>query len=291
MKRVLSVLLVIAACLLAAGYIFYPFFFGTHTWGDHNIEVALPPATQVVKLAQTAPEAAKAPLIGSERVPMQVASRNVTISVYMRIQVNDVNSAHFKLYKIASQYGGYVQSSSIYEGGGYVTLRVPAERLENALEDVRKIGEIEKEERNVEDVTEQILDLETRLRNLRATESRLLELLSKAEKIEDILAIEDKLSQVRQQIEWLEANRKNLHLMVNYATISVELRKEGYTPPEEDPLSRIWEDSRKAFLGSLYLLIVGASFLALPMILIALAYAIYTRARRSRQAIPREMSS
>lgn len=285
MKRTLVAFIIFLASLLIAGYFLYPFLFGPYQAPEGLVKEAPYPEKPVA--APTDTTQMKAAVMGSQLASTQLAPRNVTISVYMKLQVSDESSAYIRLSQIASQYGGYVQSSSLYEGGGYVTLKVPADRIESALKEIRAIGKVEREEKNVEDVTEQVLDVDTRLKNLKATEERLLELLSKAEKMEDILAIEDKLSQVRQQIEWLEAMRRNLKLMIDYATISVELRKMGYTPPEEDPLSRIWEDARKAFLGSLYLLVVASAFLALPLALAALAYGAY-RLRRSRSVSSKE---
>lgn len=274
MKRLL--VLVIVAALLLTGYLTYQLVFeGRVPEGREqlypSVPQAMPAATQALVKES------------SQQVSVQYSQlRNVTISVYVRLQVSDVNSAYYRLSEVASRYGGYVQGSSVYEGGGYLTLRVPAARLESALSEVKSVGKVEREERNVEDVTEQVMDTETRLRNLRATESRLLELLNRAESVSDIIEIEDKLSQIRQQIEWLEAARRNLQLMVNYATISVELRKAGYVAPEEDPLNRIWDDARKAFIGSLYLLVVGIAFLALPLSLIVVAYLTYGKLRSLR---------
>jgi len=273
----LIAMFLLVAALLVAGYLAYPLIFerGTGAYGVMQTETKIAVPQPALMKAQS--EAAGTPAL--------VAFRNVTMSFYLRIQVEDVKSAYQKLSLMASSYGGYVQSSSLQEGGGQVTLRIPADRVEEALRDIRSIGNVESEEKNVEDVTEQVIDVETRLKNLRATESRLIDLLDKAEKVSDIIEIESKLSEVRQQIEWLEAIRRNLQLMVKYATVSVELRKSGYVPPEEDPMRRIWEDSRRALIGSLYLLVVGASFLALPLTLAAAAYLIY-RALRSKRGQP-----
>lgn len=278
MKRLIAVAIV-TAVLLVAGYFIYPLVFeGTlpSREGIPTLETtpyAEPSFTQalVKESYQQAQQSMQYPPL-----------RNVSVSVYAKLQVNEVKSAYQKLSEVASRYGGYVQSSSVYEGGGYVTLRIPAGRLENALNDIRAIGKVEREERNVKDVTEQMIDVETRLKNLKTTESRLLELLNRAEKVSDVIEIEDKLSQVRQQIEWLEAMRRNLQLMVSYATVSVELQKVDYISPEEDPLNRIWEDTRRAFIGSLYLIVVGVAFLTLPLLLVTAAYLTYRRLRKFR---------
>ncbi|MCS7103167.1 MAG: DUF4349 domain-containing protein [Candidatus Korarchaeum sp.] len=285
MKRIV-VILVVAAILLVAGYLTYPMVFEGRAPTPETVTYAVPSVPQALVREAPAKE------LSQQAQPLAQYSslRNVTISVYMKLQVGDINSAQQRLSEVASRYGGYVQSSSVYEGGGYFTLRIPAGKVESALNDVRTLGKVEREEKSVEDVTEQIIDVETRLKSLKATESRLLALLDKAEKVSDIIEIEDKLSQVRQQIEWLEASRKNLQLMVSYATISVELRKVGYVAPEEDPLNRIWEDARKAFLGSLYLIVVGIAFLTLPLGLLAIAYLTY-RNLRSREKRRSELAT
>ena len=278
MKRVI-LLAAFLTILLVAGYLIYPSLF------ERQSQQALKP--------QYMPEMTKAASLTGEALPSKEAismpsGRNVTVSAYLKLKVSDVNSAQSKLSQIALKYDGYVQSSSIYEGGGYVTLKIPVERLEDALKDIRSLGKVEIEQKNVEDVTEQVLDVETRLKSLKATESRLMDLLNKAESVKDIIEIEDKLSQVRQQIEWLEAMRRNLQTMINYATVNVELKKEGYVPPEEDLLAKIWEDSRKALIGSIYILVVGASFLAIPLLLLASIYLAYRLRKRSSHSIKSE---
>ncbi len=278
MKRAI-LLAAFLAILLLAGYLIYPSLF------ERQSQQMLKP--------QYMPEMTTAVSLTGEALPSKEAisipsGRNVTVSAYLKLQVSDVNSAQSKLSQIALKYDGYVQSSSIYEGGGYVTLRIPAERLEDALKDIRSLGKVEIEQKNVEDVTEQVLDVETRLKSLKATESRLMDLLNKAESVKDIIEIEDKLSQVRQQIEWLEAMRRNLQTMINYATVNVELKKEGYVPPEEDLLAKIWEDSRKALIGSIYIVVVGASFLAIPLLLLASIYFAYRLRKRSSHSIKSE---
>ena len=278
MKRVI-LLAAFLTILLLAGYLIYPSLFERQS-------------QQALK-TQYMPEMTKAASLTGEALPSEEAismpsGRNVTVSAYLKLKVSDVNSAQYKLSQIALKYDGYVQSSSIYEGGGYVTLKIPVERLEDALKDIRSLGKVEIEQKNVEDVTEQVLDVETRLKSLKATESRLMDLLNKAESVKDIIEIEDKLSQVRQQIEWLEAMRRNLQTMINYATVNVELKKEGYVPPEEDLLAKIWEDSRKALIGSIYILVVGASFLAIPLLLLASIYLAYRLRKRSSHSIKSE---
>jgi hypothetical protein len=277
MKREIS-LAAFLAVLLLAGYLIYPYLFESQ---PQQAPQYMPEVTAAASLKRE-----QAPS-GKEAISIP-SGRNVTVSAYLKLQVSDVNSAQLKLSQIALKYNGYVQSSSIYEGGGYVTLRIPVEKLEDALRDIRSLGKVEVEQRNVEDVTERVLDVETRLKSLKATESRLMDLLNKAESVKDIIEIEDKLSQVRQQIEWLEAMRRNLETMINYATVNVELKKEGYIPPEEDLLAKIWEDSRKALIGSIYIIVVGASFSALPLLLIASIYLAYRRRRSSQSPIKSE---
>ena len=91
-----------------------------------------------------------------------------------------------------------------------MTLRVPVERLEEALSAIRKLaGRVEREQQRVEDVTDRFVDLEARLRTLRATEAELQALLAesrqKARKVEEIMAVYRELTEIRSQIEYNKA--------------------------------------------------------------------------------------
>lgn len=89
-------------------------------------------------------------------------------------------------------------------------MRVPAGRLDEALTAIKAAGEVIEESQGADDVTEQVRDLDARLANSRNTEKRLNDLLLKRTgELADVLAAEREVSRVREEIERLEAQRKN----------------------------------------------------------------------------------
>jgi hypothetical protein len=111
------------------------------------------------------------------------------------------------------------------------TLRVPATQLASAIAELKKLGRVESETQNGQDVTAQHVDLEARLSNSRNTEKRLLELLSnRTGKLSDVLEVETQVSQVREEIERMEGERRLLAKQVEYATLTATVTEESKAP-------------------------------------------------------------
>ena len=92
---------------------------------------------------------------------------------------------------------------------GYISIRVPDDKFESALAELRDLAvRVTSESTDSQDVTEEYVDLQSRLKNAEATESQYLALLGKATDVEDILRIYDSLSRVRQEIEQIKGRLK-----------------------------------------------------------------------------------
>lgn len=133
--------------------------------------------------------------------------------------------------QIAADAGGYISDSYVYTVKeelyhANLTLRVPENRFDAVMKQLRGLGKFSNERTGDEDVTMPYLDLEARLKTLEAQEVRLRELLGKAETVEDILNVERELQRVRQEIESLSAQFKHLQDQVRFSTITVGLREE-----------------------------------------------------------------
>ena len=108
-----------------------------------------------------------------------------------------------------------------------LTVRVPVEKLPAVLEQIRELGRVVNEQLSSEEVTAQVVDLEARLRNSRATEARLISVLEqRTGKVADILQVEREIARTREEIERMEAQRKNLVARVELATVNVTLVEE-----------------------------------------------------------------
>ena len=159
-------------------------------------------------------------------------SRKLIKTVDIQMLVADTAKAAREAQLLATSLGGYVANMTAQRQNGLlhysITLRVPVERLDAALERIRRLGEqIERESVRSEDVTEQFVDLEARLTTLRATERELLELLSEArergQKLEDVMAVYRELTEIRTSIEQIQGQLKALTTLTTLSTINLEL--------------------------------------------------------------------
>jgi chromosome segregation ATPase len=118
------------------------------------------------------------------------------------------------------------------------TFRVPADRLDAAIAEIKQLAHVEQESQGGEEVTEQYVDLTARLSNARRTEQTLLDILEKRTgRLADVLEVEQELARVREEIERMEGELKSLQNRLSYATLRVELREEYKAELEMTPPS------------------------------------------------------
>ena len=150
----------------------------------------------------------------------------------LALKVEETEEALDRVKGIATALGGYVADSNVWRVDerlrGTVTIRVPAESFDTAMEQLKGVAiEVERESVSGQDVTEEYTDLDARLRNLEATEKELLELLTevreKTRKAEDVLAVHRELTNIRGEIERIKGRMQYLERMTALATITVEL--------------------------------------------------------------------
>ena len=162
--------------------------------------------------------------VSEERMIVRTADLSLVIS--------DTEAAAAQIKTIATGLGGYVVSTQLWRQEeqlrGSITVRVPAESLDGALDSFKRLAiRVERESGSSQDVTEEYTDLDARLRNLEATEEELRELLStvrqRTGKAEDILAVHRELTGVRSQIEQLKGRMQYLERTAAMSAVSVEL--------------------------------------------------------------------
>lgn len=150
--------------------------------------------------------------------------RDRVTTVRLSSQVEALEPGTSALRTLVARHDGYVQSSTSSEHRAGFVLRVPTSRLESFRDGVRGLGELQREEEQVEDVTDQRGDRVARLRNARREEERLLGLMSeRAESLSDVIAIEERLGVVRGRVEQLEAEERALARRVAHAEVHVDL--------------------------------------------------------------------
>ncbi|MEJ7618533.1 MAG: DUF4349 domain-containing protein [Pyrinomonadaceae bacterium] len=103
--------------------------------------------------------------------------------------------------------------------------RVPSNNFDAVVEEVRKVGHrVIQDKRTGQDVTEEYVDIEARLRAKKAVEAQFLEIMKRAEKISDALEVQRQLGEVRAEVEQIEGRRRFLENQSSMSTITVTIR-------------------------------------------------------------------
>jgi hypothetical protein len=144
----------------------------------------------------------------------------------LTVRVAKAAEAEAKARALVEEMGGFVESSTSENLTGqrpvvFMQLRVPANRFDEAIDRLAKLGTPLRRNVQGEDVTMQLVDLEARLKNLRAQEEALRAILAKATKVTDVLEVNRQLSEVRGEIERMDAERVQIKELVALSTIAV----------------------------------------------------------------------
>ena len=199
--------------------------------------------------------------------------RKIIRDATLSLKVEDFSAAYQMLNDLAERYGGYVVSgdSYSYDGEkmqrGHITMRVEANRLNQALAEIESLGKVESSNTFSQDITMEYYDIAGRLSQYQKQEQRLLAILAQAETVEDIIAVERELTRTRSQLESLNGQIRYYDQMTALSSITVDL----YQPDQNTQTVRLggwaglWQDISAGFISGLNGLISGASSLAVGL--------------------------
>ncbi len=174
-------------------------------------------------VAEGKPDEANAAPGGAEtRVAGPAApARMMIYTAMLGVEVASLEPSLAKVREMVAAVGGHMQELA----GPRITVRIPAAEFEGFLDRVgRQIGDVVQREIRGQDVTEEFLDVDLRLRNLIATRDRIETLLARASTVKDALEIQRELARLTQEIEQLKGRLQFLKDRVALATITIELR-------------------------------------------------------------------
>jgi hypothetical protein len=168
--------------------------------------------------------------------PSASFDRKIVRTGSLQAVVKSPSAAAEQLRVLAEGLGGYIENLQINADQGAptanLTLRVPAAHLEDAKAAFRKLAlHIENEQSNASDVTKSYVDLEARIRNLRAEEAQYLAIMRRATKVDDMLQVSEKISSVRGEIEQQQAEFATLSKQVETVALTIYLRAQPVAPP------------------------------------------------------------
>jgi hypothetical protein len=244
----------------------------------------------------------------SESLPKIVnVERKIVYNVSLHLIVQDTVASVEQIRLLTEEMGGFVAESNLWRDQEHqrasLTVRVPVETLDIALEKFRALAvDVESQRVGSQDVTEEYVDLEARLKNEQRTERELQELLetrSERGKTEDILEVHRELSRVRSQIEQIQGRMKYLENLSAMATVEISLVPDALVQPvvvggwqpqgtARDAvrlLLRALQFLADAAIVFVLLIVPVALIIAIPIVaLVLLVRAIRRRRKQRRQA-------
>lgn len=316
MKRILLIILAVVAIFLIIGYSFTSLAsqrngaFLTGSEPSFGFGGGAPAATQ--------PPATEAPAFDSAGYDQseeafnraaQAQDRLVIQNADLAIVVKDPRARMQEISNLAQEFGGYVVSSNLIQTTSFgkevpeanIVIRVPAERLDEALDRIKEDAvDVEYENRSGEDVTNQYVDLQSQLRAKEAAEAKLLEIMDQATRAEDVLAIYLQVQSVQTEIEVLKGQIQYLEESAALSAISVRLIAEESTQPIEVGPWSIEGAAKEAIQDLIFFVQSFAEFLirfvlytlpaliliAIPLYLLFLAgRAVYRRVRGPNEKV------
>jgi hypothetical protein len=175
--------------------------------------------------------------------------RMVAWKAHLTLEVWSVSNAVREAMAASERQGGFVEhKSDSGEKSADVTLRVPTKAFHAAITTLETLGTITYQDVQGEDVTEQYIDVDARLKNKIVLRDRLQKLLDKATDIKDVLAIETELNRVQADIDSMEARMKALKGQVEYATITLHLERKQILGPLGYVFKGLWWGVKKLFV-------------------------------------------
>lgn len=225
------------------------------------------------------------------------------------IETTEFDKAVAALENQVQKIGGFVESSNVtgdtqYNADGtttvvnrwaYYTVRIPCDHFESFLHETEGFGNVTSTSRDAQNVTSAYTDYEARLSSLNTQEERLLDMLAKSEDVETLIALEQRLSDVRYEIESIERNLRNYDMQIKYSTVNLDLREvEVYTPTVPvrrtfsqklaDSLSDGWNGFTRGIQNVILGLASALPALILLAVIIAAVIVCIKKARKKRKA-------
>jgi len=188
-----------------------------------------------------------------------------------------------ELRNIVTIYGGFFESSSTYSYSNMrnpykrlnATIRVPAAQYEAALKAVESLGKHISTTESSREVSSEYYDLESRVGIKKTEEARLLALIEQATQLSQLIELEQRLGEVRTDVELYESRMKQIDSLASYSTIRLEITEVSDEEKEEDDgffarLKKGFVDSVTGTLNALQAIVIFLAYVSVPVVLIGL---------------------
>ena len=256
-------------------------------------------ANQASAAAPMAADAAKAPFAGglvqasnvkSLDRPIALQHRDVIRTVDLKVRVPNTEKAEQQISRSVTQAGGFVESEEGTNLSGQsptmaMHVKVPAGSLDTIITGIEHLGVRLEKSIKSSDVTAQLIDQDARIKTMLAQEDSLRAMLRQTSNLENSMSIQQRLAELRGQIESIQSQRKELSDQAALSTLNVTLEQDAVTaaPPSSDPnwFSQSWAQASSAGIAVGRGLVIFSLWLLVFSPVAVVIYAIGSRIRKS----------
>lgn len=191
--------------------------------------------------------------------------RKIIKNADVSLEVDDYNAAVDALKQQITAAGGYISNESVNTNRkdevkyGYLQVRLPADQFEGFMSGMEGVGKVRNRNIYTQDVTEEYVDVQSRLKAMRVKEERLLDILTKSGQLSDILAVENELANTRATLESLEGRLRYLSNRVDYSSISINIEEVAVSTQQiSNPgIGDVLKKTREAFISTINNILLG----------------------------------
>ncbi|MFI9382822.1 DUF4349 domain-containing protein [Kutzneria sp. NPDC052558] len=180
------------------------------------------------------PQVSGAPANGQSASTPAANGRQIVRTATVNLKAADVPDAVTKIRKAATDVGGYSSDENAGDDHGALTLKVPADKLEPVLDKIGSYGRVASRVEHAEDVTDEMVDVTSRLATQRASVDRVRALMDKASSLGEVTQIESELTKREADLESLEQRHDALAAQIAMSTITVDVSKTDAPPPPQE---------------------------------------------------------
>ena len=203
-----------------------------------------------------------------------IASRKLIKEISLDIETKDYDNYIASIRESVAANGGYIESSNESNDSDFrsfnATIRIPIEKADTFTESASKNATVKSRSENVQDVTEEYVDIEARIEVYKAEEESLIEIMKQAENVTDLLSVKERLANVRAQIESYTAQLKSLENQTDYSTITISVVEVEREVESEGYWSEIWNNIIEGFknVGKLITSLFALFLSAVPYVIV-----------------------
>ncbi|WP_084477287.1 DUF4349 domain-containing protein [Actinokineospora enzanensis] len=222
---------------------------------------------------------------GGPAVPQPGVDRKLVRTASLELSSPKVADAAASARREAAAAGGYSGQEQVDDDLATLTLYVPSDRLDQAVERLRAVGTVRNQGQTAQDVTEQVVDVDSRIETQRASLNRVRALLDRATSMSEIVQLESEVSRRESDLESLLKRRDALAGSVAMSTVSVRITREGAPVPaveNRDSLGGALGDGWSAFVSTVKVVVLALARLLPFVLVIGVPGYLIWRARRNR---------